>query len=177
MNCVSTPVGGVESEEQNLNNEFLDDIYIDKRYSFSIIIPKGWEIKYEDDKSVLLMGLMVEYNIAVTGALVLLNNTSLSVSDMVDGLIVEITNNKLGKNLTDPQKGSINISTTDLQGEYIKILVDQDGKISLVKIYYIPHRNENSIMMITCAATPIDNVNVNLDMVFDKFVKTFNWIR
>jgi hypothetical protein len=182
MNCASTPVGSVESDDQNLNNKFLGEIYIDKKQRFSIVIPKGWKIKdwkikYKDDEldSLFLMGLMAEYNVDSNGSLFHVN-TSIPISKFVDEAFTEAK--QLGSLIAEPQRGNITINTTDLQGEYIKILTYQENgkKIFWQKVYYIPHRIGNTIMMITCS-TLLPDDNVDLDMIFDKFVKTFNWMR
>jgi len=193
MSCTSAPVGNIETIDQNLNKDFLGEIYIDKMERFSIIIPKGWEIRNESNSVVYFTGLMAEYNLTSTSSLALLNLTSLSVSKYVDGMVQRFTaNNEPGLHFLDPQKGSINIvtkdlqvnqkgnidiTTADLQVEYIKVFAtDKEGKISWMKVYCIPHLYENTIMMINCVTLLTDN-NIDLDIVFDKFVKTFNWIR
>jgi len=194
MNCVSAPVNTAENNSLNLNGEYPGNIYFDKRQRFSIVIPKDWEIEIESDNEfddyvgLIFFGPMRNPVVA----LVLLN-ISLSVSELVDGLFIEAA--RQSRNIFEPQRGNISIGTTDLQvnqrgdiditttylqGEYIKLFEyrESDEKRIWRKTYYIPHRRGDSIMMIICATLlPDDDNDADLDTSYDKFVKTFNWIR
>jgi hypothetical protein len=181
INCASTPTENMKNNYQNLNSEFSGEFYIDKRQRFSIVIPKGWEIidwevRHEGNvlDSLVLVGLMIEYNVNSNGSLFYIN-TSIPISKFVDEAFIKAK--QVDLLIEEPQRGNITISPTGLQGEYIKILRYQEnnGRVLWQKVYYIPHQIGDSIMMITCTAIPDDNVD--LDIVFDKFVKTFNWIR
>jgi len=194
MNCATTPANITENNVQNLNGEYPGDIYVDKRQRFSIFIPKSgetsdWKINYEDAASDALLFVGLMYNVESSVFLVHAN-TSLSISEFVDDAIVEA--GKLKSLVGEPQRGNISIGTTDLQlnhvgnvgiittdlqAQYIKTLVyREDGRILFRKFYFIPHRIGNAVMMITCAAILPDDDDTDLDVLFDKFVKTFNWI-
>jgi len=197
IDCTSTSAEIVKSNEQNLDREFYREVYIDKKQRFSIDIPNSWELKkmeiiHEGNKldSLFFAGIITKYHIDSNSSLVYVY-TNVPISEFVDEAFAAA--NQLESLINKPQRGNIiinttdlqvdqmgivNIGTTDLQAEYIKILRhgENDGKEIWQKVFYIPHRNKNAIVILTCSALLPEN-GVDLDIIFDKFVKTFNWIR
>jgi hypothetical protein len=176
VDCVSTTPTQqsakiVKDNYQNPNSEY-GELYFDKTRRFSVYIPKEWKIISEDNP-IILLGHISEYEL---GCSVWYLGITKQFSEFVDGAI-ESTHKRFP--ITESERGSINIHI-GLKGECLKILqpdlIGSDKeRLTFQKIYFIPHPKNDELVMITCATYA--DYDADYETEFDKFVKTFDWMR
>lgn len=166
INCAST--GNVENNNQGFNSEIHGELYIEGNGSFSMYIPKGWEIRDMNQKYLMIIGPIVDN----FGLNINFGDEQYSgpISEYINALIFQLSQFYAEFEVIMNESFMTN---SGLQGRYITLFGRLNEVHARQRVYFIQNTNGTAIMVISCSASFASGDRY--DSLFDESVKTFTW--
>ena len=162
------------NSNQGFNSNIHGELYIEENAGFSMYIPKRWEIRKNINYEYSMIIGPIENNY-LPNIIFLDASYSGSIPSLLNDTIVSLRQEQGVSNFNVLERGTLET----FQGILVNYVAVQsirvDGINRLQRLYMLPNKNGNIVMLITCTIPPSSNNRYNT--VLDECVETFNWTR